>query len=197
MMARAASILTLMALTLGACSAGDNGDRQVVPRRYTYHRMNLYPAEYVDIGGKPELFVNAHARVVTDSLRTDGVRWVTVDYPRYDGALFITVTPVKPGDFDRVMENRMERIGLNAGAGSVENISFEAEKGGYICEVFTSRSTSADPVQFLAYAEGRDRLATGSFHFNGPTDQVAVDSIMPVVERVKADVVNMLMQLSD
>lgn len=185
----------LMALMV-SCGGGGDGD-SAVPRRYAYPRAALYPPEYRATGGTPELSLNSGAVIVADSVLENGSRWVTVDYPRYNGKVYITFLATSPAEFPRELENRMERIGLNAGAGSMESVTVPSAGGGFRGELFAARGESVSPVQFLAYNKELTLLTFGTFNFRQGVDVSRTDSLAPVVNAVRDDMIHLLKHLDD
>ncbi|MDE6265898.1 MAG: hypothetical protein K2M07_00915 [Muribaculaceae bacterium] len=188
--------LLLPLLVLLCSCGGETASDRPVPRRHAYPRPMLYPREYVSAGGSPAIDINSSAAVRTDSVNSAGARWVTVDYPAYDGTIYMTFLPTTPSQFASAMDNRLERIGLNAGGGSMENLSFSSDDHGFSCELFTSRGETVSPVQFLAYDEGHTLLAYGTFNFNPGVDVAQTDSLAPIVNALRLDMLHLLKSLN-
>lgn len=188
--------LILLTVLLASCG-GDSQTDRAVPRRYAYPRASLYSPEYVSMEGSPALKLNRSTTVTADSTLANGTRWLTAFYPRYNGSLYATVRHTSPAELPSVISNRMERISLNAGSGSVENISFESAGGLFHCELFMSRSESVSPVQFLAYNRAGDTVAYGTFNFSPDVDVTRTDSLAPVVNAVREDITELLKHLDD
>ncbi|MDE7153671.1 MAG: hypothetical protein K2O00_04400 [Muribaculaceae bacterium] len=188
-------LIALMALMMISCGGGES--ENAVPRRYAYPRPALYPQTYVSAGGAPSLSLNAGAEIVADSLLNNGSRWVTVDYPHYNGSIYITFLATTPAEFHREFENRMERIGLNAGAGSMESVTVASEGGGFRGELFSTRGESVSPVQFLAYNKDLTLLTYGTFNFRQGVDVTRTDSLAPVINAVRNDMIHLLKHLDD
>lgn len=191
-MKTAALLIPLLMLT--ACGGATDGDAPV-PRRYAYPRPNLYTEEYQIIDGNPSLELNRGAAISSDSIHSNGARWLTIDYPLYNGTVYATFLSTTPAEFPSEIENRLERISLNAGSGSVENLSFTSEGGDFHCELFTARGESVNPVQFLAYNSGHTLVAYGTFNFNREVEVSRTDSLAPVVNSIRRDMTHLLKHL--
>ena len=193
MMRLLAVLLPLMVL-LASCSGSGNADKPV-PRRHAYPRIHLYTNDYQNIGGVPSLEINRSAIITSDSVRAGGSRWLTLSYPHYNGAAYLTFLPTTPENFSAAVDNRLERIGLNAGGSSVENISFLSEGEEFHCELFTARGESVSPVQFLAYNNSHTLLGYGTFNFAPGVDLSKTDSVSPVINTVRLDMIHLLKNL--
>ena len=177
--------MIIMALALTGCVGA--GDRPAaVPRQRAYPRVELYPAAYSPYGiGSVVLMVNDSARVEADGL------WVDLVYPAYGLTVNCTVTPVTPSTVVSVLDNRTERMALNAG-GSYGEITRLTTDGGSFAALLTTRAgTGMTPVQFIA-TDSVAYVLSGAATFSMPVDP---DSIRPVVDAVSADMLYLLKKL--
>ncbi len=164
-----------------------------VPRQHAYQRIELYDRDYktVEAGGV-DILVNRCARLLGDSTSSTGSRWLTWSYPRYRATVYLTVTPVNPVTLSDVIDNRLERISLNA-YGTHPEVC-EAGNGKFDGAVYVSMSGTATPVQFLS----TDNLSTVVSGAVSLDDEAAVannDSVAPVIRALKADMIEMLESL--
>lgn len=186
---RSAIITAVAAIMLAACG----GDRHAVPRPEAFPRVALYDTVYHKLDSVPALFfVNDSAVVVPDDRPTDGARWVTLSYPRYNALMYLTFTPVTDATVDAVVENRLERMSLNAGSSRTELTELISD-GGFSCQMFTTRSGTVTPVQFLAASPAL--VVSGALFLQHQPTPTSPDSLAPVINAVEADIIYALRRL--
>lgn len=182
-------IAAAAALMSASCSGGGEA---AVPRPEGYPRIEAYPESYTRLEGTT-FEVNDSARVVERRRSADDALWVTLRYPRYGGALFyLTFTPVGPSTINSVLDNRAERMALNAGGGASVLTDLVSD-GGYNCRVMTTPAGTVTPVQFLASSPGM--VVSGALFVDGAANATSPDSLRPVVEAVERDVIHGLKHL--
>ena len=179
-------VSSLLVALLAACGGGGN-DSISVPRPEAFVRITLYDSVYSSLDSLPVRFdVNA-ATVSTVSHRSPRDIWADVAYPAYRGVLHVTFTRVTD-DSSRMktVDNRTERMALNLGANRAEQIVLDSP-GGFSTSILLSRSGGLMPVQFLSV--GKEWVVSGAFTFNTPSEKA--DSIQPVVQALKSDIIHL------
>ncbi|MDE7135919.1 MAG: hypothetical protein K2N91_04750, partial [Muribaculaceae bacterium] len=99
---------------------------------------------------------------------------------------------VDPSRLESAIDNRSERIALNLGGREAEILSF-ATPYSLDCEVIVDKQgAGATPVQFIA-TDHRRFVVSGAAHIKG--DKMPIDSISPVVDMLRRDVIHSLKTL--
>lgn len=180
----------LLMICLWGCTSGV--DNATVPRRRAFPRIQAPDTAFTRLTGLPlQMSANARQPVHTEA-RADGSVWVTVAYPAYDASILCTFTPVDESSIARVLDNRYERMGLNAGAGALTVEEFD-NTGGYHSSILRSQSASATPVQFISAAAVHPRwVVSGSVFFENASPNTSADSVRPVIDIMHAEVTRML-----
>lgn len=187
-MSRLLLILALVMVAdvlLSGCK-GDNG--VAVPRPKGYPRPPRIGSVYIAPEGVPSGFViNSDARLVTSADSARSGEWITVEYPMYGATVYYTFSAVTPSTVDAVMDNRLERLGLNfAGVPvSSRSIVMDNDSGGdWDGQIMTTRDKCAFPVQFIL--RGPEIVVSGSLFM--PSMTVNPDSVAPAVEVIMRDI---------
>lgn len=192
------SLLPVFFLTmvcLGGCSAGN--DSSAVPRRRAFPRVQAPDTAFTQLTGLPLLMSVNESQPVQIENRADGSVWITVRYPAYDASILCTFTPVDESSIARVLDNRYERMKLNAGAGSITVREFE-NSGGYHSGILRSQAASATPVQFISSGTGSPQwVVSGSVFFEKISPSTSADSVRPVIDIMQGEVERMLISLAN
>lgn len=185
----AAVLMSVMVLP-AACSGGDNS--APIPRRKAYPRIEIPDSAYRSEPGLPySLQINDSA--IGNLTKSDGRNdWVDVEYPAHNAVIYYTFSTVDPSQLESAIDNRSERIALNLGGREAEILSF-ATPYSLDCEVIVdNQGAGATPVQFIA-TDHRCFVVSGAAHIKG--DKMSIDSISPVVDMLRRDVVHSLKTL--
>lgn len=183
-------IVCVLLWGVAACgNAGDSHTATFVPRPTAFPRLLLYDTVYADAGLPAGFRINASA-VVTDVTPADRAaasdsRWIDIIYPAYGAALHCTFMPVNETTRGGVMANRTERISLNLGDNIAEQIELTSHEG-VESIIIVTKGTSLTPVQFLS--EGRHWVINGALQFND--GHVNVDSVLPIIEAIRTDLIH-------
>jgi gliding motility-associated lipoprotein gldD len=180
-------VIANMAILLSHCATSDF----VIPKPRAYFRIEPYDTVYREFDKLPlTLMVNDSARctLVNDSAKASGSEWINIYYPRYKATLFCSYLPVTRKSLRKHIDNRMQRIILNAGQEIPRNIIFEDTIRNMSASVYFTSSESISPLQFIA-TDSTSYLFSGALYFN---DKVKEDSISPVIDYITDDVIYML-----
>lgn len=176
------AILILPLLALAGCKGG--GD--AVPKPRAFHRIATPEARYDTLAVNGVSFLaNAAAAVARNG------NSVTITYPNGLGTMYCSFTPVSPQTRAQVIDNRTERMALNAGT-STSEVTTLTSKGGYQCSLMVTPAGTPTPVQFIAVAD--HIVVTGTFYMELPTT-FQPDSIAPVVAAISRDALQALGEL--
>lgn len=184
------TLLSLILLSILWGCTSDSG--APVPRRHAYPRVAVPDTAFTILADLPlRMSVNAVQPVQTET-RADGSVWLTVRYPAYDACILCTFTPVDASSIAGVLDNRYERMSLNAGAGGISVEEFD-NAGGYHTNIIRSQAVTATPVQFISAAPERPQwVVSGSVFFENTTPLTPADSVRPMVDIMHGEVVRML-----
>lgn len=180
-------VATLFLLaTLAAC-------RQEVatPRPMAFPRVATCDTIYrlVDQAVIP-IEVNAAANVEV----AENGRWVNVDYPSYNGRLALTLGIYNRHDsINAAVENRIERMSINVGDFAAEQTSIDSPLGIHSV-LLTTQAHCVTPLQFIS-TDRRRFLVSGSFSFNGPVGKEKSDSLSPVIDALRTDILHLINNL--
>lgn len=192
----ALAFAALMASTTESCGRGDSTEA-AVPRPEGFPRIERYDSVYHPLDSVPVRFeVNDSAVIVPSKPGRDGDTWVTLAYPRYGGArLFLTFTPTTPASLPTVLDNRAERMALNTGGARSELIELVSD-GGFSGRLMTTRSSTVTPLQFLASDPHGSMVVSGALFIGDAAEASSPDSLTPVVDAVRDDLLHALKHLS-
>lgn len=177
------------------CSGGNTG-RVAVPRPAAYPRPWLYDTlrRAVPEAAPLLFYANAGATVIRPSGGNGDGLWLNIAYPRYNATVYCTFTPVSDADRDEVIENRLERMGLNAGGLPSEVLTLDSP-GGFHSQLLVTPAESVTPLQFLS-TDGDGWVVSGAVYLDHAPRAATADSIAPVIDAVKTDLLYALKQLS-
>lgn len=181
--------MILLSLCLWSC-ASDNGSP--VPRRRAYPRVETPDTAFAALPGLPvRMSVNSGQQAETVT-KADGSVWLTVYYPAYGARVLCTFTPVDETSIARVLDNRYERMSLNAGGGELALEEFDGADS-YHSAILLSHASSATPVQFISAATVMPRwVLSGSVYFENANSSVSTDSVRPIIDIMHGEVTKML-----
>lgn len=183
-----ALLLTAAALAAG-CHRATEADRAPAPLPKAWPRTSVYPAAYRAVAPESDIEVVAELEPTVNPSGTD--TWITVAYPAYRAALYITDTHTRSeAESSGALENRLERISLNNGGAPSRRRDF-ATPAGYSAALFSAPSGSLTPLQFVA--TGKGRVVSGSLLLDRLP--ASVDSLRPTLDAVEADIVHLINQL--
>lgn len=186
-----ASMLIAMSL-LGSC--GNTGG-EAVPRPRAYPRTSLYAStSYSSPDGLPVNLELNDSVSHTIERRGENV-WVNVDYNRYGLTLHITISqPADSAAMAEVVDNRLERMSLNSGGAPAE-VTQLISSGGYSSQLFITQANPT-PLQFIAVGPGASaKVVSGTLAFNEMPQSLEPDSIAPIIDAVKSDLIHTLQNL--
>ena len=191
------AILT-MTLLLASCGRKHPSETDVteIPRPRAYPRIQLYDTVYTDRHGLEAGFiVNEAAEVNRKMIAGSGQQphssgWADVVYPAYSATLHCTFTPVDDSTRSQVVDNRTERMALNIGGNTAEQIGLSTTSG-YDAIVLTTVGSAVTPLQFVA--AGRKWVVSGALTFEA--ESIDADSILPIISAVRTDVIHAIKHL--
>ncbi len=183
------SLFLMLSLTLAACN--DGSQRNAVPRRYAYPRVELYDSTKMEVGlGSFRLQLCAEADTTVP-----GVGWLDVRYPRYGMTVHLSANSFENDEeLQSAIANRRQRIELNFGEAGSSAAAF-VNNAGIQCMVVGSPDAGSAPIYVLAVdSDSRHRrMLSGAAVFSGSAEPV--DSIMPLYKAVYADMQQLLTTL--
>lgn len=179
-----ASIKIALAALLPLCGCNNSGEQVNIPRPTAYPRIAVADSIFDTIPGLALHFeANTSTRVdVKDSKSFD------IIYPSYNATLYCSIIPTTATTRQEVLANREERMALNVGDNKAEIISLSAPSG-FSSRIVTCRESAALPVQFIACDDSK-WVVTGALFLNNGNTATSSDSIMPILEAVKRDVIH-------
>jgi gliding motility-associated lipoprotein GldD len=180
-------------LTLAACGSSDQAE--YVPKPKGYPRIDLPLAEYVPIAPvHPYQFdVNKIARVLPDTFKRAEPHWIFVYYPTLKATVQLTYKPVQNLDNLRGMLADAYKLTAkhNVKAYSINQQRVQL-RNGLSASLITLVGEVPTQFQFVTTDTTRHFLR-GALYFDTAT---ANDSLAPVIDYVKADMMRMLNTLT-
>lgn len=194
----AALLAGLMLMTGGAsCSSHDNDDTAAVPRQKAYARINTYPETYRLIDSLPyTIMANAGARVTAVPTGNPQTRAWDIAYPRYRATIHLTerrLPAPDPAAMAALIDSRLQRMSLNTGTAPINTYNSTGASGLSTLMV-TTLSATPTPVQILA-TDSASYLLTAGAYIEFEPSVGATDSLMPVINSLKADMQALLTHL--
>ena len=171
---------------LASCAGGGTPS---LPRPTAYPRPNLPDTAMCIVEEAPLVFA-ANAQAVVTSPRAG---WFDIVYPSLGTIIHLTFTETEDAQLEGIKENRMQRLMLNDGEGAVDFAEFTNPAGFDI--MTASAEESATPFQFLA-TDNRQWVVSGAVYLSDPNAPFALDSIRPIVNAVRRDMVKSLNSLN-
>lgn len=179
-----------VASLLYACSGQTPRDKTPVPRPEAWPRIAIYDSTYQTVDSLPVIFeANSSAKIEHTQ-----PGWVNINYPAYAATIYLTVTQTNPAEIEKVVDNRLERMALNisenADARQEHFVSPEFES-----LMLVSPGTRSTPLQFVA-TDRRSTVISGTAFFHNAGQITSTDSVAPVIESLKRDLVHALNNLT-
>lgn len=172
--------------------AGCQGHDTTVPRPLAYPRLPLPDARYEVPDGIPlilEYNVAAACAVVDSTDR--GARWLTIEYPGIDAAIYITFTPVSDAvQTLEVSANRYERLSRDLG-GDLDRIAGIAPAGEYT--VYMTEAQVPTPGGAILIASDSIRqnwVISAAIRLSGDSYLTNPDSLAPARQYVLNDLIH-------
>lgn len=188
-------VAILVASGLLAGCADGSGQRDIVARPKAYPRPTLYDTIYCDRGLPAGFAVNSSAEALditpADRQSDSDPRWFDISYPAYGATLHCTFIPADSTPRrDQLLANRQERMLLNLGDNFAEQTELTSTFGGKTL-ILTTAGTTLTPLQFLS--ESQNWIISGGLQFHA--DSIDADSVMPMIEAVRTDIIHAARQL--
>lgn len=191
--------VTAMALALAsaisAVSCG-GGNERPVPKPDAWPRIEAPAAEYeaTELGGLT-LRLNKAAEVSTRTGDNGEGVWADISYPAFPGAtIYLSIVETDGQEkLARAIDNRRERMMLNAGGAQAKTMSFTTANGWH-GELVSSHSSVTTPSQILGH-DGKSRLLFGSLYLDYPAG-TSPDSIAPIVQALGHDMLELITNVS-
>lgn len=192
---RSALIVISLAATfiLTASCGGDKPttDDHIVARPVAYPRPALCDTIYADRNLPAGFTVNASAltvdRTPSDKNGDTDSRWIDIVYPTYQATIHCTFIAIDSADSRRngILLNRNERMMLNLGDNFAEQTELTSHNGAETLILSTTGATLT-PIQFLSVTPRW--ILSGALQFDAAS--VKPDSVMPIVDAVKTDIIH-------
>ncbi|MDE7397645.1 MAG: hypothetical protein K2M98_07960 [Muribaculum sp.] len=178
--------VTLM-VTVVACDSGRS--RDAVPRRTAYPRVSLCDTIYsATMAGDVTLWVNNGAQLsAVENSGDSNSRWYDIEYPTYGAVVHLTV--MRPADIATAMENRLQRIELNAGdsPATVTELSGKGVEGILV----STPQAMVTPLQLLATVRSHT-VVSGAVEFTDTLYRGDAEARRPVVEALRIDLTRLI-----
>lgn len=187
MMLQRVLFVIFVAAFLSSCASRHDAP---VPRPTAYPRVADPGAAYVGVDSLPVVFeVNSAAQV--ERPRAD---WLNIRYPDWHVTIHVSLTAVDPAEFERALDNRMQRIHLNVASLAVTE-ELEIDSPEFSSVLISSPDARSTPLQFIAAGDST-MIVSGVAFFENVTPDASVDSLAPVVRYLRRDLTHALENLS-
>ena len=176
----------LLLLVLSACT------QEYTPKPKGYNRIDLPKPKYQPLKQvHPYYFeYSAYAKILRDSSGLAEPHWINVYYPRLKANVQLTYKPLHKNTkayYDMVNDARRLTSKHEVKASSIEETMLKTPKG---MDAYVFELTGEVPSQFQFYVTDTvNHFFRGALYFRTAT---ANDSLAPVIDYVKKDIVHML-----
>lgn len=178
-------------LVVSACHRGEKGVS--VPRPYAWPRVETYPDSFTAVSHLPVRWMANAAAVASVRPGGEGAVWADVRYPAYQATLFLTVINGGGAAADSIIANRRHRIAVNLGDTPARQEEVVSADGLFNSELITATAATPSPLQFVS--RGKNAVVTGTLFFD--KEPVAYDSVKPIVDALRSELVYALKSLSN
>ncbi len=187
---------TLLHLLIASCTilmltgCGGSDSRHAIPRRTAYPRPQLPDTVLTACEKAPLHFeINAEANAATPR---EG--WLDINYPMLGATVHVTFTETTAEGIDEIRHNRMERLMLNSSDRPSTHSEFTNPAGFDV--LISETDGAATPLQFLA-TDSRRWVVSGAVYFSDPDAGASSDSIRPMVDALRRDIIKAMTNLSE
>jgi gliding motility-associated lipoprotein GldD len=181
--------LLALGLVQTSCSSSSS---DYTPKPKGYNRIDLPPHAYQQLpSGRPYTFeYSKHARILRDSSYLAQPNWINVYYPKLHASVQITYTDIKgnPKLFNKMMEDARKLTGKHQiKATAIEESTMKTPDGKKVALFELSGDV---PSQFQFYTtDSTKHFFRGALYFR---TAVANDSLAPVIDYVKKDIIQLV-----
>jgi gliding motility-associated lipoprotein GldD len=167
-------------------------EQEYTPKPKGYNRIDLPQPKYRPLQEKHPYFFeySAYAKVLRDSSRLSEPDWINVYYPQFQANVQLTYKHLNnnPRVFQDLVEDARKLTSKHqVKAYSIDESLVKTPKG---LSVFVFELSGEVPSQFQFYvSDSTQHFLRGALYFRTAT---ANDSLAPVIEYVKKDIVHML-----
>ena len=165
------------------------------PRQKAYPRVNTHDSTFIALENTPIHFeISSVAQISLDSIVMNdkegkGVRWINIFYQPYNATLHCTFTPVNPSSIAEVINNRKERMALNAGSLTSELIEL-TNANDFRSHILVTEQSNVTPLQFIS-TNNQSWVISGALYLNSNKTS-SIDSIRPIINALKRDLIHSL-----
>nr|WP_223284736.1 gliding motility lipoprotein GldD [Hymenobacter qilianensis] len=183
------AVLLFVGAIFTSCTSS-GGD--YTPKPKGYNRIDLPPHSYQQLpAGRPYTFeYSQHARVLRDSSYLAQPNWINIYYPKLGANVQITYTNVQqnPKLFNKMMEDARKLTSKHQIKASAIDESIMRTPSGMKVAVFELAGDVPSQFQFYT-TDSTKHFFRGALYFPIAT---ANDSLAPIIDYVKKDIVQML-----
>lgn len=183
-------LLSIAALVCMAAASCTSKGTPAVPKPEAYARVAEYDSVYVKADSIAVNFETNAGAVTTKA----GENWLNIAYPAYDATVYVTFTPTSPDSISNVINNRRQRMDLNISDRNNLQIT-ELQSNGFTSMIMESEESQSIPLQFLS-TDGKKWVVSGAVFFSKVGAGTPVDSIRPMIEVVRRDLMHALQTIS-
>lgn len=157
------------------------------PKPYGYFRIDLPTKEYKAYDGNmPYSFeLPVYAFITSDSVNRE---WSNIEFPLNNATVYMTYKALN-NDFARYLEESREFVYKHTVKADAINESFYGNDDKKVYGIlYDIKGNTASSVQFFI-TDSTDHFLRGSLYFNSVPNK---DSLGPVIEFIRADIVHMM-----
>lgn len=175
-----------------------NNNSVDTPRRKAYPRIVTHDSSFVAVANAPLHFeISDIAQITLDTIianeKSEGSQWLNVFYGQYNATIHCTFTPVDDSTIDDILDNRSERMALNAGNHTSELLEL-TNANGFASQILVTEESNTTPLQFIS-TDNKKWVVSGALYLNGD-GRSGVDSIRPVINVIKRDIIHSLKMIN-
>ncbi len=183
---RSAFFLMILMFALLAC------DSNYTPKPYGYYRIEMPQKNYqlLDTSFVPCVFeYPVYASIKKENSETEGASWFTIDFPYFKGNLYLTYQQLH-GDLARHLEDSRKLTMKHIPKASAinESILSDTARDVYGLLYTIDGNETASALQFYVTDSSHHFFRGSLYFYTSPNN----DSLRPVLDFVRADVLHML-----
>ena len=185
------AVAAIFILLTGECSG--RGEGSAVPRRTAYPRIELYDSTYRQASAALPLNLMVNdSTTVEIAVHGEAATWIDVIYPRYSATLRLTLSRLSGDSLRHAIDNRHERMALNAG-GLRSTVTELAAPGGLSSEIVSTPGAMVTPLQIIA-TDSTGLLLTGALELTPSANDA--EYYLPIIHGVERDLIHMAKNLT-
>jgi len=179
------SFILLTVLLFQSCN------QDYTPKPRGYFRIDFPEKSYIrfDTTYPYSFEYPSYAKVIADTRPTSEPFWINIEFPQYQGRIYISYKPVKDNLAEFLEDSRTFVVKHIPKADAInDSLIFRPEDKVYGMVYFIEGTQAASPCQFFV-TDSSERFLRGALYFDVTPNN---DSLAPVISFIRDDIRHML-----